>query len=85
MVGMKLSAWLSAHSLTRSEFARGIGVGPSTITRIINGEREPSGRLMATIHHFTGGEVTVSDFYDIAVSRPTNQTVTENPAAVERT
>ena len=59
---MKLAEYLSARGLKPSAFAAEIGVPPSTITRVLNGERSPGLDLMRIIRDKTGGEVQPNDF-----------------------
>lgn len=77
---MKLETWLSKRKLTKTAFAELVGVNPSTVTRIIAGERQPSGRLLVVIHQVTKGAVTALDF---AFSPPNNSTLPETTASVE--
>ncbi len=65
---MKLEQWLSKNSVQAVTFARDIGVSPSTVTRLINGERLPSGTMLLKIHRATNGKVGFADFFDTARS-----------------
>jgi transcriptional regulator with XRE-family HTH domain len=59
---MQLEAYLKERGISRSEFAQRLGVYPSTITRLIDGSRRPSGALLADIVRETDGAVNLSDF-----------------------
>lgn len=59
---MKLHAYIEANGLTPSKFAESIGVPPSTITRILAGDREPGLPLLRKIHAATDGAVAPNDF-----------------------
>ena len=59
---MKLETYLDTNKIGRSAFAVQIHVSPSTITRLIDGSRMPSGTLLATIEAKTKGAVTFGDF-----------------------
>lgn len=64
---MKLARYLSENEIKPSAFAAEIGVAPSTITRLIKGERSPRIDLIMLIREKTGGKVTLDDF----ATRPT--------------
>lgn len=59
---MKLEQYLTNNSIKPVAFAASIDVAPSTITRIIRGERLPRIDLVEKIKRATGGEVTLEDF-----------------------
>lgn len=59
---MKLETYLTKNKIKPAAFAATLEVAPSTITRIIRGERTPRIDLIAKIQTATGGEVTASDF-----------------------
>lgn len=59
----KLSTWLSDQKLSDKAFADRLGVAPSTVHRLKNGERSPSIDLLARIEKETAGAVTARDFY----------------------
>ncbi len=59
---MNLLAYIEAKGLSPSRFADVIGVPPSTITRILSGDREPGFGLLKKIHAATDGAVTPNDF-----------------------
>lgn len=61
---MKLEQYLSRENIKASAFAAEIGVAPSTITRLIKGERSPRLDLIMLIKEKTGGQVTAEDFFD---------------------
>lgn len=58
---MKLATYLSENKISPSAFATSIGVEPSTITRILRGERRPGIDLMLKIKAATSGRVDVED------------------------
>lgn len=62
MRAMKLGEYLKDMKLRPSAFAEAIGVSPSTITRLLKGEREPRLALVMLIRDATGGRVTPEDF-----------------------
>lgn len=59
---MTLDRYLEHHRLTPSSFARAVPLAPSTITRLLAGERSPSFDLLRTICVATRGQVTPNDF-----------------------
>jgi len=61
---MKLEAWLENTGRTSASFARELGVGPSTVHRLLKRERKPSYEIMEKIIAATGGAVRPDDFFD---------------------
>jgi len=59
---MRLETYLAENGLKPSEFAARMGKPASTISRLLNGEREPSMALLREIKLATGGLVTPNDF-----------------------
>lgn len=59
---MKLEQYLTDKQIRPVAFAASIGVAPSTITRILRGERSPGIELIAKIKEETGGEVAFEDW-----------------------
>jgi 3,4-dihydroxy 2-butanone 4-phosphate synthase/GTP cyclohydrolase II len=59
---MTLSEYLKAHETSASRFATVLGVPPSTILRVLKGERVPGLELMRKIAEATGNAVTPNDF-----------------------
>lgn len=59
---MKLEQYLRENDIKPVAFAISLEVAPSTITRILRGERSPRVELVAKIQKATGGKVTVDDF-----------------------
>ena len=62
--GMNLKTYLEQERLTASDFARQIGVYPSTITRAAKGEAMPSPSLMKQIMDATQGAVSPNDWFE---------------------
>lgn len=58
----KLAAWLEREGIKMYVFAARVGVGPSTITRLLNGDRRPGLDLAGRIFAETGGDVTHNDW-----------------------
>jgi len=61
---MKLETYLSERDIKPSAFAVEIGVAPSTITRILRGERSPGFDLVMRIQRATEGSVRAEDWYE---------------------
>lgn len=61
---MKLDQYLSETQKKPSVFAAEIGVAPSTITRLLKGERSPRLDLISLIQRHTEGKVTANDFLE---------------------
>lgn len=60
---MKLADYLEKYGVTPSRFASKAGLQPSTIIRILNGERPTPGiETLAKIMRASHGEVTPNDF-----------------------
>jgi len=66
---MTLREYLQSRDMKPSAFAAEVGVPPSTITRILNGERSPGLELMRAIRDNTNGEVQPNDW--LAAPAPT--------------
>lgn len=62
---MKLIDYLHRERLTATAFAERIAVPPSTITRLLAGERSPRLDLLKKVMIGTDGEVTPNDFVDL--------------------
>jgi transcriptional regulator with XRE-family HTH domain len=58
---MKLAAYLKREAITASKLAEQIAAPPSTITRILKGERVPNLALMQRIARATNNEVSSLD------------------------
>jgi transcriptional regulator with XRE-family HTH domain len=63
---MKLGDYLKREGMTATEFARKCELPPSTITRLLAGDRSPRLELLRVIHRVSDGEVTPNDFLDPA-------------------
>jgi 3,4-dihydroxy 2-butanone 4-phosphate synthase/GTP cyclohydrolase II len=61
---MKLSEWLKANRVGRSEFAALIGVSKGYVTQLCDGAH-PSIAMAQRIYEVTSGEVTPNDFMDL--------------------
>lgn len=59
---MKLSDYLAAREMKASAFAAILEVEPSTVTRLLRGERSPSLSLIQRIREATEGKVSFDDF-----------------------
>lgn len=72
-----LASYLSARGISRREFARSLGVDPSTTSRLARGEMVPSLELAVKIEKLTRGRVKaaywVSDEFKAAVAGSQNQ------------
>lgn len=62
ITGMKLETYLREKDEKPAAFAARINVAPSTITRILRGERSPGIVLAAKIKTATKGKVRIEDF-----------------------
>ena len=81
---MKLADWLIRNRVTRSDFARRIGVSPGAITQICKGKgawvsRETAEQILAQ----TSGAVTPNDFLALAASNQGNEMSHNVALAVE--
>lgn len=61
---MTLQEYLVARDIKPSVFATEIGVAPSTIARILSGDRSPGLDLLRLIRDKTQGQVTPNDFLE---------------------
>lgn len=59
---MKLVDYLTQAQISRSEFAKQLGVTPSYISLLADGKRGASLDTLRRIAALTGGEVTLEDF-----------------------
>ena len=67
---MKLGEWLKRHEVSRSDFARRIGLSKASITQICNGQNAWVSRETAEqILRETKGAVTPNDFLALAADR----------------
>jgi len=67
---MRLKNYLHENQIKPSVFAEKLGVAPSTITRILKGERTPRIGLVAKITEATNNSVSLNDFLPDGISRP---------------
>lgn len=71
---MTLHEYLAANQMKPSAFAAKAGLPASTITRILNGERQPGLDVMKAVRDATDGQVQPNDFLD-ALPTPTSEVV----------
>lgn len=62
---MKLQEYLDFKGLSPIEMARELDCSPSTVTRILKGQRRPDNATLAKILDKTGGLVTPNDFFGV--------------------
>lgn len=62
MARMTLAEYLEAEGLKPTQFAQALGAEPSTVTRMVHGERGPSLDMALRIEAATDGKVTVRDW-----------------------
>lgn len=67
---MKLAAYLESTAEKPSAFAARIGKAPSTILRLVNGERLPGLELAIQIRDATDGKVQPDDFLPAVCESP---------------
>ena len=67
---MKLDTYLSENKIRPTAFAVNIGVSPSTITRVLKGERSPGFDLVMKIKAATDGAVAADDWYEHIAPAP---------------
>jgi len=65
-----LSQYLSETNEKLSAFAVRIGRSPSTLSRALAGQRDPSVDLARDIERGTGGRVTALQFLEICLRQP---------------
>lgn len=63
-----LTRYLHESEETLSSLASRMGRHPSTLTRLMRGERSPSLALARDIERATGGRVTAVEFIEIFIS-----------------
>ena len=63
---MPLAEWIRAQGVTQRAVARQLGVSPSTLSRLLKGERSPSASLMRRVYELTRGEVTPMDLVGLS-------------------
>ncbi len=61
---MFLERWLAENAIRRNKFAASVGVVPSYVTALCNGEIWPSRAVMRRIVAATDGAVGPQDFLD---------------------
>jgi transcriptional regulator with XRE-family HTH domain len=65
---MNLRDYIAKQKITPTAFAAIVGCPPSTITRLLRGERSPRLELIGRIREVTGGAVSADDFMPPAES-----------------
>ncbi len=70
---MPLSEWIREEGCTQRAVARRFGVSPSTLSRLLRGERSPSASLMRRVFEVTDGKVTPTDLVVIPIDPPENR------------
>ena len=60
---MGLKQWLERHGVSQRDFANRLEVAPSTLCRVLSGQRNPGGALVRKIAQHTEGSVTPSDLF----------------------
>ena len=63
---MPLAEWIRAQGCTQRSVARRLGVSPSTLSRLLKGERSPSASLMRRVYELTEGKVTPTDLVGLS-------------------
>lgn len=81
---MDLPAYLAERQITPTAFAGEIGVPPSTIHRIIRGERDPRGATIRKIVAGTAGKVTATELIAPAPRRAGGDVSPAEASADER-
>ena len=71
---MTLEKYLKSEGIRATHFAPKIGVSPSAVTRLINGQREPSAEVIRRIAEVTGGKVMPNDMIPIPAVSPEQTT-----------
>ena len=60
---MKLKQYIRQARMTQTQFAKQTRLSLSSLSRIINGERQPSLRVMQIIFRATDGKVRADDYF----------------------
>ena len=60
---MKLEDWLKKYEWEQKEFAKKLGVTPSSVCKYVNGTRLPHIKIIRKIAKLTDHKVTIDDFY----------------------
>lgn len=61
---MQLAEYLETRGLTPYRLAKMWGVHPSTITRVMKGDRFPGPLVLVRVHELTGGAVGLGDWIE---------------------
>ncbi len=62
--GVLIFEWFAKSGLTRAELAKKLGIHVNHASKLLRGERRPSGPLRALIEHVSGGEVPADSWRD---------------------
>ena len=62
--GMWLKEWVVKNNINRLEFAKTLGVAPTTFSGYCSGDRMPSPAKILLLHNLSGGQVSFADFYN---------------------
>ena len=65
---MPLAEWIREMGYTQRLVARRLGVSPSTLSRLLKGERSASASLMRRVFELTEGQVTPTDLVGVGVA-----------------
>lgn len=77
--------YLESRRFQQKEFARAIGISPSSISQYLSGLREPSLKIGRMIERYTNGKVTIDDllaYYEahkkVSIEKDINTRMEEN-------
>lgn len=59
----KLRVWLVVNDMTQGQFAKQLGITPTTLSLIVQGKRQPGTGLIKKIVEATGWEIEPNDFF----------------------
>lgn len=66
---MRLEEYLRINNISKTDFARSIGMSIAHITNICNGWKNPSIKVIRKIIEATDGQVNVADLFNPEVPR----------------
>ena len=76
-----LAIYLQEADLKLSGLARKMGRSPSTLTRALRGERDPTLTLARAVETATEGKVSAAQFINVCLSASSAQSITTPEAA----